>query len=356
MSKEIESALESQGMKVMDELPTNQPQADSPAASNPEPQPEAQPVPTEPEIRLTDEPPSQWDNKPQEAESPEIDIDQEVLSYLSEKLGRNFESYDTINDALSYTPVEIDERVSAINKFVLETGRSVDDWYRYQSLDPSEMDDASLVRLQLQAEHSNLASEDIDLLMKNKYKLDENYHSEDEVKLSQLQLKMDAEKARKYVGDMRDSYAAPSDPIQQDNPIDESWISEMTQQTNSLGTLDFDLPGKNEMFSYGITDEYRSRLIDKNSKLDTYFDDYIQENGSWDFDKLNAHRALVDNIDSIVSAIYSQGLSDGRMGVVQSAANVSGSRPQVSPQDGRSSLEEQLLKALSGDSTLRFNS
>jgi uncharacterized protein (DUF2164 family) len=360
MSKELEQALGDAGFSVTDQPPMQQeaPQEPQPASLtglvNPEPQvvqeqaPQAEQPPVEPAPGQEQQP---ADN------AQDIDIDSEVLSFLSERLGRQFDSYDSISEALSYTPVEIDERVSAINKFVQETGRPVEDWYKYQSLNPSEMDDMALVRLQLSAQHSNLSADEVGLLMSNKYKLDEDYNTEDEVKLAKLQLKMDADNARQYISDLRDSYMAPAvDSDMNDNTITEEWIGEMSQSTNTFGSLDFDLPGKNETFSFGIDDNYRRQLIDKNSKLDQYFDDYIREDGNWNFDKLNAHRALVDNIDSIVSSIYNQGLSDGRMGVVQTAANVDSSRPPVGDQqNSASSLEEQLLKALGNSGGMTFN-
>ena len=38
---------------------------------------------------------------------------------------------------------------------------------------------------------------------------------------------------------------------------------------------------------------------------------------------LNSHRAVLNNIDQIVSAAYRQGQSDGQRGLVDRAANVS---------------------------------
>ena len=358
MSKELEQAMaESAGFKIVDD-----PSALQSAQQQPQEQPqvEAQPEPQpEPQVETQVEQPVVGDTTQQqqpEVDAEDIDIDSEVLSFLSERLGRQFDSYDSISEALSYTPVEIDERVSAINKFVQETGRSPEDWYRYQSLNPSEMDDVALIRLQISSEHPNLSPEEVGMLISNKYKMDEDLHSEDEIKLSKLQLKMDAESARKSIGELRDAYLAPEvQASEPDNPITEEWIDEMSRSTNTFGSLDFDLPGKDDVFRFGIDDNYRRQLIDRNSRLDEYFDDYVTNDGNWDFDKLNAHRALVDNIDSIVNSIYNQGLSDGRMGVVQSAANVDASRPAVgNAQSASASLEEQLLKALGGSDIVTF--
>jgi len=63
---------------------------------------------------------------------------------------------------------------------------------------------------------------------------------------------------------------------------------------------------------------------------------------------------LVDNIDSIVKSVYQQGLSDGQRKVVQNAANISNepTRRDTTPQSN--SLDEQILKAFGGGSSLSF--
>ena len=42
----------------------------------------------------------------------------------------------------------LDERVEAIARFVQETGRDPQDWFRYQQLNASEMDDMTAVKMQ----------------------------------------------------------------------------------------------------------------------------------------------------------------------------------------------------------------
>ena len=128
----------------------------------------------------------------------------------------------------------------------------------------------------------------------------------------------------------------------------------MTAEVNDFDGLIFQLPS-GENFTYGIKDDYRRSLISKNSRIEEYFDDYVNEGGSWNFEKLNAHRAVVDNIDSIVQSVYQQGLSDGQRKVVQNAANISNepARRDSSPQSN--SLDEQILKAFGGGNSLSFN-
>ena len=147
-------------------------------------------------------------------------------------------------------------------------------------------------------------------------------------------------------------YAAPEVQQQsaeeQESFIDEDWISEMRQESNDLTGLEFDL-GNDRTFTFGLDDRYKQDLVNKNARLDEYFDAYVHDDGSWDFDTLNSHRAIIDNIDAIVASTYRQGLSDGQKGVVQNAANVSAQVPQQSSQPNNP-LGEQLKNILGKNS------
>ena len=286
----------------------------------------------------------------------DIDLDSEVLNFLSEKLGANISDYDYLSEVLSYKPAEIDERVAAINDFVMQTGRSPEDWYKYQQLNPSEMDDVTAIRNQMVIEHENLTMDEINMLVNNKYKLDANRYDDNEVEFAKLQLKIDAESARRAISELRDGYQLPVNDwgeSEVQSPITEEWIQQMADEVNDFEGLVFDLPS-GENFTYGIRDDYRRSLIDRNSRIEEYFDQYVDEGGRWNFEKLNAHRAVVDNIDSIVKSVYQQGVSDGQRKVVQNAANISNepTRRDTTPQSN--SLDEQILKAFGGGNSLTF--
>ena len=286
--------------------------------------------------------------QPAEVQYSDNEIENAVMSYLSEKLERDVTSLDD----LFSQPTPIDERVEAIAKFVSETGRAPKDWFTYQSLSTSEMDDATLVKVDMALQYPNLSAEEVNTLILNKYKLDPNKYSEDEVKVGSLQMKVDAANAKKQIEEQRMRYAAPEVQQQpaeeQESFIDEEWISEMRQEANDLTGLEFDL-GNDRTFTFGLDDRYKQDLVNKNARLDEYFDAYVHDDGSWDFDTLNSHRAIVDNIDAIVASTYRQGLSDGQKGVVQNAANVSAQVPQQSSQPNNP-LGEQLKNILGKNS------
>ena len=282
------------------------------------------------------------------------DVDGLVMGYLSEKLGMDLSSLDDLRNPATPRQAEIDERIKVISDFVEQTGRSPEDWFRYQAMNPSEMDDLTAVKMSMTSEYPDLNSEEIDMLVGNKYKIDEDLYTEDEIKLSKLQLKIDANKSRQAIEGLRSNYTMPE--VEKEtavqSPIDDQWISAMKKETNALEALSFDLPGGE--FEFGISEDYRGQLIDKNSNIETFFDQYVGQDGQWDYDLFNSHRALVDNIDAIAKSIYQQGLSDGQRRIVDQAANVSTKSPNVGTGNNTNNLEQQILDALNVDKTLRF--
>ena len=297
------------------------------------------------------------------AEEPEMsqeEFEAGVAQFISERLGLELDSLDQLTEILNAPKqsADIDERVKAIADFVAETGRDPQDWFTYQSLNPSEMDDLAAVKLQMAVEYPNLASEEIDMLIGSKYKIDEDLYSDDEIKLSKLQLKIDAQKSRTEIDRIRDSYKAPVKAQQEtqqqevQSPITKEWVKTMSDEVDALEALTFEL-GDTE-FNFGIKPEYRNQLKQKNERLDEFFDQYVDNDGSWNFEMLNAHRAVLDNIDEIAKAIYNQGLSDGQRKLVEKTANVDVSGPAPANQQNTNSVYEQVMNALGNDTTLKF--
>lgn len=285
----------------------------------------------------------------------EQELQEMAVSMVSEMLGYENLTLEQLSEIVNKEPEEpqlqIDERLQPILDFVEKTGRSPEDWFRYQQLNPSEMDDLSAVRLTIQNDYPDLTAQEVDRLMNRKYKLDPERFDEDEIADSALQLKIDATKARKDISSLRDNYTLPVQSATQgeiESPFDESWYSTMQQETSALEAVEFTLPN-GQSFNYGLRDEYRQQLVDKNSRLEEFFDQYVEDNGAWNIDKLNMHQTVVDNIDEIVKNVYQQGLSDGQRKVVSNASNVQAQSPSSTPQQGGQDAQmERLLRELGG--------
>jgi len=275
-----------------------------------------------------------------------------VFEYLSEMTGEEITSLDDLYEE----DYEVDERVEAIARFVEETGRAPEDWFRFQSLNPEGMDDMTAIRIQMSNEYPNLSLDELNLLVNSKYKVDSDLYSEEEVNLAKLQMKMDGDKARQSIEDIRQGYAAPeyeSEAIE--SVIDEQWIADMAQEVDTLEGLEFDL-GDNNLLEFNLDDNYRNQLKDKQARLDEYFDPYIREDGSWDYDLLSSHMAVIDNIDRIVKSAYTRGLGDGQRTLVDTASNVSTDTVPTGNQNQQDNpLANQVKQLLQQRGGLTFN-
>ena len=218
------------------------------------------------------------------------------------------------------------------------------------------MDDDTAIRVNLATEYPNLTSQEINTLVGSKYKLYPDLHSEEEVRLSQLQLKIDGQNARQEIEDIRESFAEP-EKYEDDGAedfVDDAWLENLDMEVEALTGLEFDL-GNGNSFTYGIDDQYKNRLYEVNSRPEDILNPYIREDGSWDYDTFNSHRAVLDNIDAIVAAAYRQGQSDGQKGLVQKAANVSAPNPtQNTDQPREASVPDQLQQIMSGRGGMTF--
>jgi uncharacterized protein (DUF2164 family) len=184
-------------------------------------------------------------------------------------------------------------------------------------------------------------------------------YSEDEVRLSKLRLKIDAEKARNEIESVRSSYLMPKPKEQNqeaayESPFDDSWRNQLYREVDEFESIEFEL-GQDKAFKFGINDTYKNELKQKNGNLETFFDQYVNEKGDWNYEMLNAHRAVLDNIDEIVKNVYNQGMSDGQRKLVEKAANVDAGSPNPVNVPANDAVLEQLRNALGqSDNILKF--
>lgn len=336
------------------EAQTEQPQAEQQVTA-PEPSApvaDAEPAPAAQEVQEETAPVQESTTDPVQQEQSSFNEDLSALETFFGALSETqTETPQQVDSTESITATEIDPRIQVIADFVEKTGRSPEDWFRYQALDPSEMDDRTAMRVQMASEYPSLANDEIDLLINSKYKTDDSMYNEEEVRLANLQLKIDAEKARKSIGELRNDYTTPavqaSTPAEEEpNPFDDSWLNANQQSLSELSEIAFDLPG-GKAFNFGVPQDYRNELGKSNSDMTSYFDKYVGSEGQWDHDLWNMHRTVTDNLPQILNSIYAQGLSDGQRTIVEKAANIDPQQPQANPNmSQQDSLTQQVLDAL----------
>ena len=350
-----QEAPQQESQPVSEQPAVEQPATEQVENIEPAPQPEVQEQPQETQYQATTDDQVEYqattdnnDNNTQQYSDDEIES--AVFNYVSERLGREVRSFEDFNQNQN----ELDERVQKIAEFVQNTGRNPEDWFKYQSLNPSEMDDLTAVRVKYAQDYPDLNFNEINTLIGSKYKMNPDEYSQEEINVSALQSKIDATDARRVITEIRDTYSAP---VQQETSeqteeayFDQDWMQQMQQETSDFEGLEFDL-GNGKSFNFGIGEQYRNRLINQNQNIDDYLGRYVDNNGNWDYDTFNSHQTLIDNIDNIVASAYRQGLGDGQRGLVDRAANVSASTPAQAPgENNTSSLAEQVKNIMGSNS------
>ena len=139
------------------------------------------------------------------------------------------------------------------------------------------MDDLTVIKAQLRNQYGNEATnEDIELLIQNKYSLDEDIYEESEIRLAQLQLKVDADKARQEIEGLRSQYAVPEKQQTQQPTeefqgiVNEEWLGTMSAEVDALDGIEFAV-SKDSSFTFGLEDSYKSELKSKTRTLKTSF-------------------------------------------------------------------------------------
>ena len=369
----MEQAIQDAGFSISDTPPTQDAQ----------PTQEAQPVqqaPVEPQQTTAPEPSAPVEQQPvqqqevqQEAAPVQQDVQnvqdyvqpsvQQEQSSLQDETQSGLEDFFQALSEVAEGPTEqstetdtitaqdVDPRIQVIADFVAKTGRSPEDWFRYQSLDPSEMDDRTAMRVHMASEYPSLGNDEIDLLINSKYRTDDSIYNDEEVRLANLQLKIDAEKARQSIGELRNDYTSPivqssTQAEEEPNPFDDTWMQSNSRSLGELGEIAFDLPN-GRSFNFGVSQDYRNDLAQSNSDMTSFFDRYVDNQGQWDHDLWNMHRTVTDNLPNILQSIYQQGLSDGQRTIVERAANIDPQRPQSNNQPSQQdSIAQQVLDAL----------
>ena len=382
IDSQLEAKIREAGMEVSQEPPkaaiddVNNAMADNSSETETQPQSE-QPAPEQPaqeevngpsadQVQPEEVQPVQQAvaNEPQEVASTEAvqepmqENESDFDSFL-DQLQENSEMQPSEGEQENSEVFELDPRVQAIADFVESTGRDPRDWFAYQSLNTEGMDDLTAVRVEMSTSYPNLSSDEVDVLLKRKYKLDENMYDEEEIAASKVDLKIAAQNARDTIGEIQENFAAPVQQESMENPsiVDDQWINNMVQDVNELEQIEFDL-GNDKTFSFGVDAVYKDQLKKKNVEIESFFDDYVEEGGNWNFDKWNTDRTIMDNLPNIVQSIYRQGLSDGQRNVVETAANVDASAPALEQKVKSNPVAESLRQALEeeiGTQRLRFN-
>ena len=281
----------------------------------------------------------------QQQEGEEISDDEVVLQYLSEKLGRDLTSFDDLNTTTSTETESNDfasDQLRVINEYVKNTGRTVQDYLNTQTVDLSNVSDDAVLKEYLRLDNHNLTEAELNDYMATTYKMDKEEYNERQMNAGKVQLMKDAKAARDYFNEVKEEYAMPTES--EDSSISqedrEEWISTMSAEVDDLDGISFAMNDQGEEFVYQLDDDARNEIKGYNSDLESFFDQYVDEGGNWDFDKLNTDMYILNNIDKIVRGVANQYRSKGTESVINEIKNPSFAQDkQDAPQKQQTTLD-----------------
>jgi len=280
----------------------------------------------------------------QSQEGEELSDDQIVLQYLSEKLGRDIDSFDDFNSTGETTESNdfASEQLQVINEYVKNTGRTVQDYLNTQTVDLSNVSDDAVMKEYLKLENPSLTEAELNDYIAATYKTDSEEYSSRDTNAGKVQLTKDARAARDYFNQVKEDYAMPTQA--DDSGVSDAdrgeWLSQMENEVNDLEGLSFSMNDQGDEFTYTLDDEARQEIKSYNSDLENFFDKYVNEGGDWNFDALNTDMYILNNIDKIVRGVANQYRSKGTENVINEIKNPSFAQDrQAAPQKQESTLD-----------------
>ena len=285
----------------------------------------------------------------EEVRSTEEKLDSPIQEITEDELDeKTMELYEEAEEAVKETVKQgkpLPENIQALVDFMNETGGTMEDYVRLNH-DYSKIDDQALVTEFYKASKPHLNLEEINFLMEDKFKYDEEIDEPRDIKKKQLAFKEEVAKARRELDAMKDKYyqeikLRPGVTQEQQEALDffnryneqqgvaEKQAKDFKSQTEQLFTDDFkgfDFNLGEKKFRYKIQNpkQVGQSQIDINNFISNYLDKegrVIDPNGY--------HKALYAamNADKIANHFYEQGKADGVKGVIDSSKNLSSDKP-----------------------------
>jgi len=293
------------------------------------------------------------------AEQPYDLKEEDVLSYIGKRYGREINSLDELNAAREETE-KLPEDVAAYFKYKKETGRGIEDYVKLQK-DFSSMNPDDLLREYLTiTEGEGLDPEDIDSLMED-YSYDEELDDEAVIKKTKLAKKRTIAKAKKFFNEQKELYKHPLESRpdvdsesnneeilqyrqylesaktqQEESETKRNWFIKESDKvfTDDFKGFDFVLDDKTVTFSPSDV-----QTIKKNQETPLNFvNKYLDDKGLIN-DAVGYHRALslAMNPDKFANFFYEQGKSEATEDVMRKTKNINMSErraPEVTNKGG----------------------
>ena len=247
--------------------------------------------------------------------------------------------------------INLPEGVDKLVKFIDETGGDLQDYVRLNA-DYSTVDDKALLKEYYKKTKPHLDDEEIDFVMEENFRYDEDLDDERDIKLKKLAQKEEVSKARSFLDNLKDKYyeeikSRPTQSNEQRKAMDFfNRYKEGEQQAdksrdlfksktkdffqNDFKGFDFNLGEKK--FRYGVSNP--DSIADNQSSIDNILGKFLDDKGNVkQFDEYHKAMYAAQNVDKIASHFYDQGKADAIKDVSVKSKNITGEAPRQTSND-----------------------
>ena len=247
--------------------------------------------------------------------------------------------------------IELPEGVDKLVKFIDETGGDLQDYVRLNA-DYSTVDDKALLKEYYKKTKPHLDDEEIDFVMEENFRYDEDLDDERDIKLKKLAQKEEVSKARSFLDNLKDEYyeeikSRPTQSNEQRKAMDffnrykegeqqaeesRSLFKSKTKDffQNDFKGFDFNLGEKK--FRYGVSNS--DSIAETQSSINNILGKFLDDKGNVkQFDEYHKAMYAAQNVDKIASHFYEQGKADAIKDVSVKSKNITGEAPRQTSND-----------------------
>ena len=281
---------------------------------------------------------------------------------------------ESVQEHREETPTKkLPENIEALVNFMEETGGTIEDYARLNK-DYSQYNENAILSEYYKRTKPHLNQEEINFIMEDNFKIDEDVDDEREIKKKKLAFKEEIAKAKGFLEETKSKYykeiklrsngltpeqQKAMDFFNRHNKEQEKGAKNREIFLNSSNKLfnedfkGFEYSVGDKTFRYNISNP--SDIAKKQSNLNSLFQKFLNKDGAIG-DAKGYHKALytAQNPDRIASHFYEQGKADAIRNMTSKSKNIGGDvRPQA---NGDMFINGLRVKAISGvdSSKLKF--
>tara|TARA_R110000744_G_scaffold19785_8_gene52028 strand:- start:854 stop:2041 length:1188 start_codon:yes stop_codon:yes gene_type:complete len=278
----------------------------------------------------------QGDEKPVENVIKEIQNDDEV----KEEVKQTTKEYKESKRDAEVIGKPLPENIEKLVSFMEKTGGDIEDYVRLNA-DYSTIDNESLLREYYKQTRPHLEYDEVNFLLEDNFKYDEDVADEREIKKKKLAFKEEIGKAKNFLTDLKDKYYDEiklKSNVTEDQKKAMDFFNRYQEDQNAISTQreefkrvtentfnddfeGFDFKLGDKKFRYGVKNP--NEIVENQLDITNFVKTFLNKEGVLS-DPKGYHKAMyaARNADTIATHFYEQGKADAVKDVVAKSKNI----------------------------------